>query len=88
MALGNLLGSNLFNILILVPMDIVYSDGSIYRAVGGEHLYTALAALCMTGIVIVAGIWRQKSPRTPRLRGEGLLLLSAYAVVFVLLLRT
>jgi cation:H+ antiporter len=88
MALGNLLGSNLFNILILVPMDVVYTDGSLYQAVGSEHLATALAALGMTAIVILAGIWRHHAVRTPRLRGEGLLLLAAYAVAFILLMRS
>jgi len=88
MALGNLLGSNLFNILILVPMDIVYTGGSIYRAVGPEHMATVLAALAMTAIVILAGAWRHHAVRTPRLRGEGLLLLAAYAVAFLLLVRS
>ena len=88
MAVGNLLGSNLFNILILVPMDAVYTDESLYKAVGSEHLATALAALGMTAIVILASIWRHHAVRTPRLRGEGLLLLAAYVAAFLMLMRT
>ncbi|MCZ6833709.1 MAG: sodium:calcium antiporter, partial [Acidobacteria bacterium] len=82
MALGNLLGSNLFNILILVPMDVVYTDGSLYGAAGGEHQGTALAAMAMTVLVILAGVWRRHAVRTPRVRVEGLLLLATYAAVF------
>jgi cation:H+ antiporter len=82
MALGNLMGSNLFNILILVPMDVVYTDGSLYGAGGGEHQGTALAAMAMTILVILAGVWRRHAVRTPRVRAEGLLLLAAYAAVF------
>ncbi|TDI30973.1 MAG: sodium:calcium antiporter [Acidobacteria bacterium] len=85
MALGNLMGSNLFNILILVPMDAVYTGGSLYRAAGGEHLFTVLAAMAMTAMVILAGVWRRRAVHTPRFRAEGVLLLVAYAAVFFFL---
>lgn len=54
MAIGNLLGSNLFDVLILAIDDIVYSKGPLLRAVSSAHAVTAFAAAIMSGIFIVA----------------------------------
>ncbi|UCC81976.1 MAG: sodium:calcium antiporter [Gemmatimonadota bacterium] len=53
LAIGGILGSNLFDLLILAIEDLVYLDGPLLGAVGGEHVLTAVAALMMTGIAIV-----------------------------------
>ncbi len=53
LAVGNILGSNLFNILILALDDIFYLPGSLYGAVSPAHLISAIMALIMTGAVIV-----------------------------------
>ena len=53
LAVGNILGSNLFNILILALDDIFYLPGSLYGAISPAHLISAIVALTMTGAVIV-----------------------------------
>ncbi|KLN53273.1 sodium:calcium antiporter [Variovorax paradoxus] len=58
MALGNLLGSNLFDVLILVLDDLAYLPGSIYRNVAQVHAATAITAAMMSGAVIVALVYR------------------------------
>jgi cation:H+ antiporter len=65
MAIGNLLGSNLFDILILAIDDIAYTKGSLLLAVSPAHAITAFAAVIMSGIFIVALLYR---PET-RIRG-------------------
>ena len=65
MAIGNLLGSNLFNSLILAVDDIAYAKGPLLAAVSPAHAITAFAAVIMTGIFIVAMLYK---PAT-RLRG-------------------
>lgn len=65
MAIGNLLGSNLFDILILAIDDIAYTKGPLLAAVSPAHAITAFAAVVMTGIFIVAMLYK---PAT-RLRG-------------------
>lgn len=65
MAIGNLLGSNLFDILILAIDDIAYGKGSLLSAVSPAHAITAFAATIMSGIFIVAMLYQ---PET-RLRG-------------------
>ncbi len=65
MAIGNLLGSNLFDILIVAADDIAYSKGPLLRAVSPAHAITAFAAVIMSGIFVVAMLYK---PET-RLRG-------------------
>lgn len=54
MAFGNLLGSNLFDVLILALDDFAYLRGAIYAHVSPVHAVSALGACLMSGIVIVA----------------------------------
>jgi len=54
MAVANLLGSNLFNILILAIDDVFYLPGPILAAVSPVHAVSAMSAILMSGVVIVA----------------------------------
>lgn len=85
LAIGNLLGSNLFDILVLAIDDLAYLQGPLLSAVSPAHAVTAFAAVTMSGIVIVALLYR---PVT-RIQGTigwaslsllAIYLLSAYAV--------
>jgi len=58
MAVANLLGSNLFDILILAIDDLFYLRGPLLSAVSSTHAVTAFAAVIMSGIVIVALLYR------------------------------
>lgn len=61
MAVSNLLGSNLFNAMILVIDDLAYTPGPLLAAVAPAHAVSALTALVMTGLVIVALVLRPHS---------------------------
>jgi cation:H+ antiporter len=65
MAIGNLLGSNLFDVLILAVDDIAYRQGPLLAAVSPAHAISAFGAVIMSGIFIVAMLFK---PET-RLRG-------------------
>lgn len=58
MAIANLLGSNLFDVLILAIDDIFYVQGPLLSAVSATHAITAFAAVIMSGILIVALLYR------------------------------
>jgi len=58
MAIANLLGSNLFNILILAIDDLLYVKGSLFASVSPTHAVSAASAVIMTGIVIVGLLYR------------------------------
>jgi cation:H+ antiporter len=53
LAIGNLLGSNLFNIVILAIADALFLKGPILAHVSGAHVISAMSAMVMTGAVIV-----------------------------------
>jgi cation:H+ antiporter len=58
MVLGNLFGSNIFNIGILAIDDILYTKGPLLLSVSGSHLVSASAAIAMTGIAIIGLTYR------------------------------
>lgn len=61
MAIGNLLGSNLFDVLVLAIDDIAYTQGPLLASVSPTHAITAFAATIMSGIFIVALLYRPET---------------------------
>jgi cation:H+ antiporter len=61
MAMANLLGSNLFDALIIAIDDLAYLPGPLLAAVSPVHAVTAFAAVIMSGIVIIALLYRPAS---------------------------
>jgi len=61
MAIGNLLGSNLFDILILGIDDLFYTKGPLLSSVSPAHAITAFAAVIMSGIFIAALLYRPET---------------------------
>lgn len=61
MAIANLLGSNLFDILILAIDDIAYLKGPILSHVSPVHAISAFSAVIMSGIVVVALLYRARA---------------------------
>jgi cation:H+ antiporter len=51
MAVGNLLGSNVFNIFILGVNDIFYKEGSLFAVILPEHLLSVFFVIVMTAVV-------------------------------------
>ncbi len=54
MAIGNLLGSNLFNVVIIAIDDAFYRPGVLLANVSPVHAVTAASAITMTGLAMVA----------------------------------
>ena len=53
MAVANMIGSNLFNMVILPVTDLIYSKNPILAAVSEGNLVTAAAVIVMTSLFIV-----------------------------------
>ena len=60
LAVGDILGSNLSDIAILAIDDLLYRKGPILRHASSSHAITATGAMIMTGIAIIAMIYRSK----------------------------
>jgi len=79
MAIGSLLGSNLFNIAIIPITDIFFTRGAILAHVSPNHILTAVLGIVMTNVVIIDLIYRAK--RVPWRIGWGSI--SLIALYFV-----
>lgn len=53
-AVGNMIGSNLFNLFILALFDVLLRRRRILETASRDHLNTALLGLLLTGLVIAA----------------------------------
>lgn len=60
MAIGNLLGSNLFNVAIIAIDDVFYSPGVLLDNVSPVHAVTAASAITMTGLALVGLFFKPK----------------------------
>jgi cation:H+ antiporter len=80
LGVGNVLGSNLFNLVILAIDDLFYLEGPILAAVSPAHLISTTMAMTMTGVVIV-GLFFGSRRRLLGLGGwESLLLYALFAL--------
>ncbi|RXI97797.1 sodium:calcium antiporter [Anaerobacillus alkaliphilus] len=62
LAIGSVLGSNLFNILILIGADVFYGPATIIGAVSSVHEITAIATFVLS-IIVLYSLVRFKLPR-------------------------
>lgn len=63
MAMGSILGSNLFNIKLLVLTDVLYRKGPILESIQENHLYIVLLGVSMTLFTIYL-LLRQANQRS------------------------
>jgi cation:H+ antiporter len=63
MAVGNLLGSNIFNVLILFLDDIFYTQGHLLKNASENNMITVFSVIIMSAIVIIACVYRKKEKK-------------------------
>jgi cation:H+ antiporter len=56
LAIGNVFGSNAFNMIMFVPLDAVY-PGSLFAAVSPTHAVTAFAVIVATAITVLGQLY-------------------------------
>jgi cation:H+ antiporter len=83
LAIGNVLGSNLFNVLILAIDDAVYTQGPILANVGPKHMIATFAVLMMNGILLV-GITYQAAKKRLVLAWDTLAIAAVYGMTLAL----
>lgn len=63
LAIGNLFGSNIFNIFILAIDDIFFVQGPLLSFVSPAHIVSILSAIAMTTIAIIGLTYRAEKKR-------------------------
>jgi cation:H+ antiporter len=78
LAIGNVLGSNLFNILLFSVYDIADGRANFWSSLTNANGFAAVMTMMMTGVVIISLMYRA-SPRTPyRFSWDGVALIGIY----------
>lgn len=85
LAIANLLGSNLFNVVVLAVDDLVYLRGPLLVDASPVHAATAVTATLMTGLVLVGLIMRPQGRVLRVTSWISIALLAAYAINAALL---
>jgi cation:H+ antiporter len=84
LAIGNLFGSNIFNMFILALDDIFFTKGPLLSFASPNHIISALSAIAMTTIAIIGLTYRtEKKPLFLAWDSIGILLL--YVINLMLL---
>jgi cation:H+ antiporter len=86
LAIGNVFGSNAFNMLLLVPLDIV-QPGSLLATVSTKHVITCIAAVLATHIAVMGQLYQIES-RTRLIEPDAwlviLIVVGALALIYYL----
>jgi cation:H+ antiporter len=85
LAVGNLFGSNAFNIAIFLPLDAV-QPGSLFAVLDPSHALSGLFAVVLMSLGLAAITYRAKH-RFAMLEPDSLLMVAAYGVAIWLLFR-
>lgn len=86
LAIGNAFGSNAFNMILFMPLDVVHS-GSFFQAVSPTHAVTAFAVVIATSIAVLGQLYHVER-RLPLIEPDALLVIlvvvGALGLVFYL----
>ncbi len=84
LAIGNLLGSNIFNIFVLAVDDLFYARGPLLSDAGGGHIISVLSAITMTSIAII-GLTYRSERKLLFLAWDSLAIILMYLIYLMLL---
>ena len=59
LAVGNIFGSNAFNMVLLVPLDFIHS-GNLLASVSHSHVLSALSVILATSLVTIGQLYHQE----------------------------
>ncbi len=88
MAIANMLGSNMFNIVILAVDDIFYTAGPLFADVGDNHALTGLMAIVMGAVVVIALAFPKEKKVFGRLGWETASLIGLWGLTIYMLFAT
>jgi cation:H+ antiporter len=85
LAIGNVLGSNLFNITLFFVYDLADGRTNFWASLTNANAFAAVMTIMMTGVVIISLMYRA-SPKTPyRISWDGFALAGMYLTSMALL---
>ncbi|MDA2909765.1 hypothetical protein MYX04_02400 [Nitrospiraceae bacterium AH_259_D15_M11_P09] len=86
LAVGNLFGSNAFNMFAMFFADVAYRPGSLLNAVNNTHAVTALVGILLMNVGLMGIIYRAKK-RFPLIEPDSVLIVVGYLLGMWMLFR-
>jgi cation:H+ antiporter len=78
LAIGNVLGSNLFNVTMFFIYDLADGRQNFWAALNNANGFAAVMTIMMTGVIIISLMYRA-SPKTPyRISWDGIFIAALY----------
>ena len=87
MAIGNALGSNMLNILIIPICDLFFTRGPILLFSGSSHIFTALLGIIITAIALLGIFYRLEARVPKKLCLDAWLIIAVYLVGLYLMFK-
>lgn len=85
MAVGNLLGSNVFNMFILGIDDIFYVEGSFFKDIASSHMLSVFIIIIMTSVVGLGLLFKPKKKQLWLLSLDALIIILLYVALMIYL---
>jgi len=86
MAVGNVLGSNIFNMGVIIFVDdLAYTKGPLFSYTTPEHMSTALFGVLMSCLIVIALVFRLRYWSRAWVGGDTVLLVGLYIAAIVTL---
>jgi len=63
MAVADILGSNMFNLALVTPIDLAYRRAPLFSSVSGAHFVTALLTVAMS-LIVISGLRFRRERKT------------------------
>ncbi len=86
MAVGNLLGSNIFNMLILAFDDLIYTKGPLLLVTNPDHALSGMVTLLMTSVVGIGILYGSPTKRFV-LAIDAIILIVLYTILMLVIYR-
>ena len=84
LAVGDIIGGNVFDVLFVGAADIAYREGSIYHALGRSDMFLLSLTLLLTSVLVAGLVHREEKG----IGFEGIAMLVLYAGGFIILFTT
>ncbi len=85
MAVGNLLGSNVFNMFILGIDDVFYREGSLFKDISPSHLLSVFITIIMTAVVGLGLLFKPKKKQVWHFSIDTFVILLLYIALIIYL---
>ena len=84
-AVGNLLGSNVFNMFILGIDDVFYREGSLFKDISPSHLLSVFITIIMTAVVGLGLLFKPKKKQFWLLSLDTFIIILLYLALMIYL---